>query len=212
MKQLGLYSLPDHSVAANVAPYAPLRLDADVVVPTGALLPSGEPPAPPLPARPHALRWAGPAWASAARRGTGSDTRTPQRAGSQARPRQGGGGRLSGGRHLAPVRTLGGPDAAERRRGRLASVAASFGRRARATPQAPPRSLASSLLAPGVRRPARRPPRRGTGACGPGREGRRATRPAGVALPRLACRSRYPWWFGRKSAFRASLKMMSNSR
>ena len=47
-----------------------------------------------------------------------------------------------------------GPDAAERRRGRLAPVAAAFGRGARATPPAPPRSLASSLLAPCGRRPA----------------------------------------------------------
>lgn len=74
------------------------------------------------------------------------------------------------------------PDAAERRRGRFSPVAASFGRCARATPQAPSRSLASSLLAPCVRRPACRPPRRGTGVCGSGRAGRRATRTAGVAL------------------------------
>ena len=72
------------------------------------------------------------------------------------------------------------PDAAERRRGRLSPVAASFGRCARATPQAPSRSLASSLLASCVRRPARRPPRRRTGVYGPGREGRRAPRTARV--------------------------------
>ena len=79
-----------------------------------AQLPGGDAAAVPRPpARPHALRWAGPAWASAARRGTGSDARTRRCAGSPARPRQGGGGRLSGGRHLAPVRAVGGPEAAE---------------------------------------------------------------------------------------------------